>query len=79
MGREKSVLYLNLEEYAGFDVLMNRQFDGDISDLMYFSGSGKGNLISKLGGLVQTINNLDYIPPFPRLICGVSSAANGWD
>lgn len=42
---------------------MNRQFDGDISDLMYFSGSGKGNLISKLGGLVQTINNLDYIPP----------------
>ena len=59
----KAVLYLNLEEYAGFDVLMNRQFDGDISDLMYFSGSGKGNLISKLGGLVQTINNLDYIPP----------------
>lgn len=52
-----------MEEYAGFDVLMNRQFDGDISDLMYFSGSGKGNLISKLGGLVQTINNLDYIPP----------------
>lgn len=59
----KAVLYLNLEEYAGFDVLMNRQFDGDISDLMYFSGSWKGNLISKLGGLVQTINNLDYIPP----------------
>ena len=63
LARTKAVLYLNLEEYACFDALMNRQFDGDISDLMYFSGSGKGNLISKLGGLVQTINNLDYIPP----------------
>lgn len=59
----KAVLYLNLEDYAGFEELMGKQFSGDISDLMYFSGSGKGNLLSKLGGLVQTINNLDYIPP----------------
>ena len=35
LAKDRAVLYLNLEEYAGFDVLMNRQFDGDISDLMY--------------------------------------------
>lgn len=59
----KAVLYLNLEDYAGFEGLMNQNFSGDISDLMYFSGQGKGNLVCRLGGLVQTINNLDYIPP----------------
>lgn len=59
----KAVLYLNLEDYAGFEELMGKHFAADISDLMYFSGSGKGNLISKLGGLVQTVNNLDYVPP----------------
>ena len=63
LAQSEDVLYLNLEDYAGFEELMGKQFSGDISDLMYFSGSGKGNLISKLGGLVQTINNLDYIPP----------------
>ena len=55
----KAVLYLNLEEYAGFDVLMNRV---NLEDLCRRS-------------TIWTI----FRPPFPRLICGVSSAANGWD
>lgn len=59
----KAVLYLNLEDYAGFEGLMGKQFTSDISDLMYFSGRGKGNLICKLSGIVQNINNLDYVPP----------------
>ena len=58
----KAVLYLNLEDYAGFEGLMGKPFSSDISDLMYFSGRGKGNLICKLGGIVQNINNLDYVP-----------------
>lgn len=63
LAASQAVLYLNLEEYAGFEALMGKHFDADISDLMYFAGNGKGNLISKLGGIVQTINNLDYVPP----------------
>ena len=44
----KAVLYLNLEEYAGFDVLMNRQFEGDISNLMYFSDQQSGLYSARL-------------------------------
>lgn len=57
------VLYLNLEDYAGFEGLMGKTFTSDISDLMYFLGSGKGNLICRMSGMIQNINNLDYIPP----------------
>ena len=76
----KAVLYLNLEDYAGFEELMGKQFSGDISDLMYFSGSGKGNLISKLGvWFRQSIIWTIFRRHFLHLILGVSSAVSGWD
>lgn len=63
LAASQAVLYLNLEDYGGFEGLMGKQFSADISDLMYFSGQAKGNLICKISGIVQNINNLDYIPP----------------
>lgn len=63
LASSRAVLYLNLEDYAGFEGLMNQTFSSDISDLMYFAGQGKGTMVCRLGSMVQTVNNLDYIPP----------------
>ena len=37
LGKEKNVLYLNLEEYAGFEKLMQKKFSHTLSDLLYFA------------------------------------------
>lgn len=63
LARERRVLYINLESYSGFSWLMEKEFAADVSDLMYFVKRGYGSLVYKLQGIVQSINNLDYIPP----------------
>lgn len=63
LARDKAVLYLNLEEYSGLEELMGKGFAHNLSDLLYYVRQGNQNLIIKMNGMVQTVNNLDYIPP----------------
>lgn len=63
LARDKGVLYLNLEDYAGFEGLMGKKFKTDLSDLMYFVKQGRDGILYQLQSIVQNINNLDYIPP----------------
>ena len=63
LAKERKVLYLNLEEYAGFQGLTEEEILQDVTDLLYFARLGKGNLVYRLGSLVRHIGNLDYIPP----------------
>lgn len=63
LAQKKSVLYVNLEDYAGFERLMGREFSSDITDVLYFIGQNKGNAIFKLNAVVQKLGNMDYIPP----------------
>lgn len=63
LAKERPVLYLNLEEYAGFEELFGRSFSGTLSDLLYFVQQGENNLSVKLSGMVQTAGTLDFIPP----------------
>lgn len=63
LARDKAVLYLNLEDFAGFEGLMGKKFQADLSDLMYFVKQGKEGILYQLESIVQSIGNLDYIPP----------------
>lgn len=63
MARERAVLYLNLEEYSGFEELLGKSFSTNLSDLFYYVRQGNENLIHRMNGMIQTINNLDFIPP----------------
>lgn len=63
LARERAVLYLNLEEYSGFEELMGKGFRHNLSDLLYYVRQENQNLIHKMNGMVQTVNNLDFIPP----------------
>ena len=59
----RSVLYLNLESFAGFEELMGKEFTSDISDVMYFVRQDRGNAIFKINAILQHLGKLDYVPP----------------
>ena len=63
LAKQKPVLYLNLEEYSGFEELMNTSYGGNLSDLLYYVRQENQNLIHLMNGMVQTVGNLDLIPP----------------
>ena len=63
LAEKKKVLYLNLEDYSGFEALFASNYRSDLSDLVYFARQKEGNLVYRLNGLIQTFQNLDYIPP----------------
>ena len=57
------VLYLNLEEYSGFEQLLGCTYERTIGDLIYYIRQGSANLFYKMSSMVQSVNNLDYLPP----------------
>ena len=63
LAKEKAVLYLNLEEYSGFEELMGKGFSHNLSDLLYYVRQDNQNLLHRMNGMIQTVNNLDYIAP----------------
>lgn len=63
LARKHSVLYLNLEDYAGFSFLMEKDGMSDISDVMYFLRQHKGNAVFKVNSALQRLGNMDYISP----------------
>lgn len=63
LAENKRTLYINLEDYAGFNSLFRTTYMSDMSDLIYYISRGKPNFIWKLASMVQSMGNLDYIPP----------------
>lgn len=63
LAKEKATLYLNLEEYSGLEELLGKGFAYNLSDLLYYVRQENQNIILKMNGMIQTINNLDFIPP----------------
>ena len=63
LAKDKNVLYINLEEYAGLASLLGGQFLSDLSELMYFIRQRASNIILKTNGIIQNIGNMDFIPP----------------
>lgn len=63
LAKNRSVLYLNLEEYAGFEELFGKSFSHNLSDLLYHVRQGTGNFSVKMSSMTETVNKLDFIPP----------------
>jgi len=63
LAKKHKVLYLNFESFSGLDKRLDREFKTDMSDLMYYVSNAREVLFYKLKGMIDTIRNLDYIPP----------------
>lgn len=78
LAKERACLYLNLEACSGFEYLMERNFDQTLGDLLYYLRLGSENLVTKMGSMIQSINNLDYLPPVLSMEDIQSTTASEW-
>lgn len=63
LAKKKRTLYINFESFSGFRKLMQREYESDLLDLMYFMNSGNEKFLYKLSEITEKIGDLDYIPP----------------
>ncbi|MDO4323006.1 MAG: hypothetical protein Q4C61_10810 [Lachnospiraceae bacterium] len=63
LAETKQVLYLNFEEFAGFEELFQTKCRADLSDLIYFSRQKENGFIFRLNSVIQTFHGLQYVPP----------------
>lgn len=63
LAKQRRTLYLNMEEFSGFEVLYPWGDGWTLSELMYFMKQGKKAFACKLESMIGQIGDLDYIPP----------------
>ena len=61
--KQKKTLYINLEEYAGFEDFQQEGLN--LGDLLYYIKQGNGNLGVRLQSAVKKKNELDFLSPIP--------------
>ena len=74
--KKRKVLYLNLEEYAGFDEVKDEELN--LGDLLYYLKQGNGNLGIRLKSAVKTIDDLDVISPLTVVLDLKEVTWNEW-
>ncbi|MDO4490646.1 MAG: hypothetical protein Q4B85_06250 [Lachnospiraceae bacterium] len=63
LAEDRSVLYLNLETFAGFEQLFAEKYERTLSDLLYFGKQQEATLSEPLSSIIRSIGRLDYVPP----------------
>lgn len=63
LARKKKTLYLNFECFSGFETLLGRRFDGNLTDILYYYDCAREKLAYKLESIVQRMGELDFVPP----------------
>lgn len=63
LAETKQVLYLNFENFSGFEELFGIKYQKDLSDLIYFIRQKESGLVFRFNSVVQTFHELQYIPP----------------
>lgn len=63
LAETKNVLYLNFEEFSGFEELFQTKYRADLSDLIYFTRQKEDGFVFRLNSVIQTFHELQYVPP----------------
>lgn len=63
LSKEHKTLYLNFEMYSGLGELLQRKYEADMLDVMYYFQSAREKLALRLPSIIQNAGGLDYIPP----------------
>ncbi len=63
LAKEHAVLYLNFECYSGFEFFLQKNWESNFSDLIYFVKQRSDNLCERLCHMTATLNDLDYLAP----------------
>lgn len=63
LAKEHKTMYLNFEMYSGLGELLQREYQTDMLDVMYYFQSAREKLALRLPTVIQNAGGLDYIPP----------------
>ncbi|MCI8484156.1 MAG: hypothetical protein HFH41_07435 [Lachnospiraceae bacterium] len=63
LGKEERVLYVNLNECAGFERWFQKKYHRDLLDVIYLCLVEGGNISDCIGSAVYRTEGFDYIPP----------------
>lgn len=63
LARNRAALYINMEEFSGFEALFQKNFKHTLSDLLYYIRQENSHVAYQLPSMVETVNNLDFVPP----------------
>lgn len=76
LARDFKVLYMNFEDCSGLTRLIGEEYRGGLSDLLYYY-SQEGYNWGRLGSVVYTWGDLDYVPPveYPEDLLQVTAQA----
>lgn len=74
LAKERSVLCLNMESCAGFELLFEQSYDRTLADVIYYLRQKTTMMIHHISSAVCSIENLDYLPPvvFPQDLVSVT-------
>lgn len=78
LAKKGRTLYINLEGFSGLNVMLKRNFQRDLSDLLYYLKNGKQGLTYIMGSMVESINGLDILPPMLCQMDLISIEAKEW-
>lgn len=65
LAENTSVLYLNLEEYSGWNGRFGKNEKYTLADLLYYARQETGNLGVRIGVMAGHMDKLQYIAPIP--------------
>lgn len=66
--REEKILFVSLEPYSTLDYLCQRQINDNLTDLIYLSSGDKDKFSFRMSAMLQTMENLDILPPVQHLL-----------
>lgn len=78
LAKRGKVLYVNMEGFSGLNSMLKRNFQRDLSDLLYYMQNGKQGLAYILGSMVENINGMDILPPMLCQMDLISIEAKEW-
>ena len=78
LAKRGKTLYINMEGISGLNVLLRRNFERDLSDLLYYLQNGRQGLEYILGSMTETVNGLDILPPMLCQMDLISIDAKEW-
>jgi hypothetical protein len=68
LAQTSPTLYLNFEAYSGLEILLERDFRGSVSDLLYYNDCAREKLAGQLQYMTEKMGKLDFLPPMESFI-----------